>query len=72
MFVTEDAVPIARNFRTAALAERLGRAVGEALAAGLEEHEVNDLVRLATKAWRQQMERPDESSTAASPEETTP
>ena len=45
MFVTSGARRIAAAFRTGALCERLGRAVGESLAAGLSPEEIQDLVR---------------------------
>jgi len=51
MFVADGAVELARTFRTRELAARLGRAVGDALAAGLEGDEVLDLVQSACRAW---------------------
>lgn len=51
MFVAEGAVEVARAYRTRELAERLGRAVGDALAAGLEQGEIEGLVRDACEAW---------------------
>ena len=51
MFVTEGALEIARTFRSRSLGERLGRAVGDALAAGLSNEEVIDLVTDACEAW---------------------
>lgn len=51
MYVASGAVEVARSFRTRALAERLGRAVGDALAAGLVSDEVQELVRDACAAW---------------------
>jgi GntR family transcriptional regulator len=51
MFVAEGADCVARSFRTRALAERLGRAVGDALAAGLAPDEVQALVHDACDAW---------------------
>ena len=51
IFVAEGAVEVARAFRTRELAERLGRAVGDALAAGLEAAEVAELVDGACQAW---------------------
>lgn len=55
MFVAEGAAEIARAFRTSVLGERLGRAVGEALAAGLDPQEVKELVSSACEAWADQM-----------------
>jgi len=52
MFVAPGAIEVARTFRTRALAERLGRAVGDALAAGLAEGEVLDLARAACELYR--------------------
>ncbi|MEZ6017746.1 MAG: GntR family transcriptional regulator [Planctomycetota bacterium] len=52
MYVADGAVDVARTFRTRALAERLGRAVGDALAAGLDADEVQALVADACAAWR--------------------
>jgi GntR family transcriptional regulator len=52
MYVAAGAVDVARSFRTRALAERLGRAVGDALAAGLAPDEVQELVHEACEAWQ--------------------
>jgi len=52
MYVAPGALEVARTFRTRALAERLGRAVGDALGAGLAPEEVQDLVQCACAAWR--------------------
>lgn len=52
MYVASGAERVARSFRTRALAERLGRAVGDALAAGLAPDEVQDLVHDACEAWQ--------------------
>lgn len=52
MFVAEGASDVAHAFRARALAERLGRAVGDALAAGLDAGEVQELVAEACAAWR--------------------
>jgi GntR family transcriptional regulator len=52
MYVAVGAVEVARSFRTRALAERLGRAAGDALAAGLAPDEVQELVRDACDAWQ--------------------
>lgn len=51
-FVAPGAIEVARTFRTRALAERLGRAVGDALAAGVAEGEVLDLARAACELYR--------------------
>jgi GntR family transcriptional regulator len=51
MYVAHSALAVARSFRTRALAERLGRAVGDALAAGLDTAEVQELVATACAAW---------------------
>ncbi len=51
MYVATGALDVARTFRTRALAERLGRAVGDALAAGLAPEEVQDRVQGACAAW---------------------
>ncbi|MEM8711674.1 MAG: GntR family transcriptional regulator [Planctomycetota bacterium] len=51
MFVTDEGPAIARAFRTRVVTERLGRAVGEALAAGLGAEEVQELVADACRAW---------------------
>lgn len=51
MYVAASALEVARTFRTRALAERLGRAVGDALAAGLAPDEVQELVHDACDAW---------------------
>ena len=52
MFVAPGALEVACTFRTRALAERLGRAVGDALGAGLAPEEVQDLVQSACAAWQ--------------------
>ena len=57
MFVTPEGPAIARAFRTALVAERLGRAVGDALAAGLGAEEVIELATGACEAWPQLRER---------------
>lgn len=51
MFVTPGGPAVAAAFRTRAVAERLGRAVAEALGAGLDADEVQALVRDACAAW---------------------
>ncbi len=51
MYVADGAVDIAQRFRARALAERLGRAVGDALSAGLAAAEVQELVASACAAW---------------------
>ncbi len=51
MFVTPEGPAIAAAFRTSMVAERLGRAVGDALAAGLAPEEVIELATSACEAW---------------------
>lgn len=51
MFVTPAGPKIAAAFRTSMVAERLGRAVGDALAAGLDQEEVMELAQSACAAW---------------------
>ena len=51
MFVTSEGPAIATALRTSMVAERLGRAVGEALAAGLAVEEVIELATGACEAW---------------------
>ena len=51
MFVTPEGPGIAAAFRTSMVAERLGRAVGDALAAGLAAEEVIELATEACDAW---------------------
>ncbi len=51
MFVTPEGPAIAEAFRTCMVAERLGRAVGDALAAGLAAEEVIELAKGACEAW---------------------
>jgi GntR family transcriptional regulator len=51
MFVAAGAVALARAFRTRELTERLGRAVGDALASGLDAPEIIELVQDACRAW---------------------
>lgn len=51
MYVAAGAVAVAREYRTRELAERLGRAVGDALAAGLVPSEIESLVRAACETW---------------------
>lgn len=51
MFVTAEGPRVAAAYRAEVLSQRLGRAVGEALAAGLEREEVEELVRAACAAW---------------------
>ncbi|MEM9381818.1 MAG: GntR family transcriptional regulator [Planctomycetota bacterium] len=50
-FVAPGAVAVARAYRAREVALRLGRAVGDALAAGLEATEIEGLVRDACAAW---------------------
>lgn len=52
MFVAETAPAVCGAARDRLLAERLGRAVAEARAAGLGEEEVLELVRDALAGWR--------------------
>jgi GntR family transcriptional regulator len=51
MFVTPEGPAIAAAFRTGMVAERLGRAVGDALAAGLAPEEIIELATGACEAW---------------------
>lgn len=60
MFVTPAGPALATAFCTGMVAERLGRAVGEALAAGLEPEEVLELVQDACRAWPLEGEVPDD------------
>ena len=50
-YVAQGAVEVARAYRAREVALRLGRAVGDALAAGLEASEIERLVRDACAAW---------------------
>jgi GntR family transcriptional regulator len=52
MFVASTGPDVCRASRGQVIAERLGRAVGEARAAGLAEDEVLELVRDALAGWR--------------------
>jgi GntR family transcriptional regulator len=67
MFVTPEGPSIAATFRTRMVAERLGRAVGDALAAGLEAAEVIELTEDACRAWPLGREGNEESDGAAQP-----
>jgi GntR family transcriptional regulator len=67
MFVTPEGPSIAATFRTRMVAERLGRAVGDALAAGLEAAEVIELTEDACRAWPLGREESEESDGAAQP-----
>lgn len=51
VFITPEGPAVAAAFRTRAVAERLGRATAEALAAGLAADEVHEMVRDACRAW---------------------
>lgn len=51
MFVTPEGPQLAAGMRSQMVAERLGRAVGDALAAGLEAAEVMELTEDACRAW---------------------
>ena len=51
VFVAETGPAACRAARGRIVSERIGRAVGEALAAGLDEAEVMDLARSACRAW---------------------
>ena len=55
MFVAEEAPVGCRAIRARVVSERVGRAVGEALSAGLKGDEVVDLVRAAIAAWQETM-----------------
>ena len=66
MFVAAGAVALARAFRTRELTERLGRAVGDALASGLDAPEIIELVQDACSAWS--MHDPEGSTLAGEPE----
>lgn len=56
MFVATGAEHVARAFRSQAVSERLGRAVAEALAAGMRREEIEELVALSLMAWPRQVE----------------
>ena len=51
MFVTEKGPGVAAAYRARVVAARLGRAIAEALDAGLCRNEVEGLVRAACSAW---------------------
>lgn len=59
MFVTTEGPAVAAAFRARAVAERLGRATAEALAAGLGPEDVHELVRDACAAWDAALEGGD-------------
>jgi len=65
MYVAVGAESVAHTFRTQALAERLGRAVGDALVAGLAPDEVQKLVHDACDAWHAAEHSAAESQTHA-------
>ena len=56
VFVCDGAGETCRTASDRIVAERLGRALSEARAAGLEEEEILELVRTALAAWRRAME----------------
>jgi len=56
VFITPEGPAVAAAFRARAVAERLGRATAEALAAGLAADEVHELVQEACRAWETAVE----------------
>ena len=52
-YVTDEGPRVAKEFRARAVADRLGRAIGEALAAGLDAQEVMALAESACGVWPQ-------------------